>query len=133
MPCMASNSAVTHRGSPDTMRHGGFYWEVKGSSRETAPRARDVAERTYNITSPSTNQAGALAPMTSAQAQYMRRNVGVFVQSRNPIVKSRGFMNNVGKQLVRSATNVIVVAPGGYDGILPITQQPIINKPLPYA
>lgn len=133
MPCMAGNSAVTRGVSPDTMRHGGFFWEVRGSDRTSQPRGRDAAERPYNVTNPDTNQAGKLAPMTGAQSQYMRKHVGAFVQTRDPVLYKKGFLNNVGKQFVRSATNITVVADGGYDGILPITLQPIINKPLPYA
>jgi hypothetical protein len=141
MPCRnpaiarTPDSAVHGGAAPDSMRHGGFYWEVVGDDRATVNGTRrdasDVLART--LTNPCTNQAGALAPRTSADGQALHAAAGgTFIREMNPVEHGYGFRNNVGHNRARSAHNITVVADFGYDGILPLTQQPHINKPLPY-
>jgi hypothetical protein len=138
MPCrnrVNGNSAVDmSRPAPDTMRHGGFNYEVVGSDRAATGTARESSPMVARTaTNPSTNQAGALAPNTSARGQVLHAAAGgIFIREMNPIMQVKGFGNNVGINRARSARNISVVAGSGYDGILPLTQQPRINKPLPY-
>lgn len=135
-PCAnrTDNSIVTVGArAPDSMRHGGLNFEVVGSDRARAPRARDAAiDIQQGATNPLTNQAGALTPLTSATGQALQRNAARFVRMMDPIEYVRRFGNNVGVNRAQSSRNISVVADPGYDGILPLSQQPKINKPYPY-
>lgn len=132
------NSAVTlGEKPPDTMRHGGFYWEVVGDdhARDDSQVSRDVSRERYSPTrtNPATNQAGMLAPLTSARGQRLLAAAGgIFIREMNPIEYAHRFGNNVGATTNRTARNIPVVAQDGYGGILPLNQQPVIDKPLPY-
>lgn len=144
MPCVnggddddSGNSMIaTNRRAPDTMRHGGFKFEVVGSDRAT-DGTREAPTRFQGVRplpNPLTNQSGMLAPHTSADGQALKAAAGtVFIREMDPILFGKKFGNNAGRNTSRSAqNNTIVPADFGYDGILPLTQQPIINKPLPY-
>lgn len=117
------------------MRRGGMNFEVRGDDRATdnVPRDRSEVAISPTATNPFTNQAGMLAPHVSAYGQAMKRGAnGVFIREMNPIIHTKGFPNNVGTNTSRGPRNITVVADPGYDGILPLSQQPLINKPFPY-
>lgn len=119
--------------SPDGMRYGQLRYEVQGSDYATRPLGRDgSADQTFTFSNPATNQAGALAPTRSQWWQTMSAHATTFVRQMDPIERVKGYPNNVGRNQTRTARNIMVVADSGYDGILPLRQQPIINKPLPY-
>lgn len=122
------------RRAPDTMRHGGINYEVVGNDYAADQARREASLMVaHTITNPLTNQAGALAPMTSANGQRLIAAAGgIFIREMNPIESVKRFNNNVGTNRAQSARNISVVADAGYDGILPLTQQPRIIKPLPY-
>lgn len=124
-----------NRRAPDSMRHGGMDFEVVGDDRaaDHVPRDRSEVSLSPTITNPATNQAGMMAPHTSPYGQAMKRGAATdFVREMNPIIRVKGFPNNVGTNSSQGPRNIVVVADPGYDGILPLSQQPLINKPLPY-
>lgn len=135
MPCGDQNSVSGNRhAAPDTMRFGGFDYEVRGNDRATKRVVRErSADIAHTITNPTTNQAGKLAPLTTVRGQALRRaGFTVFMRQMNPIERVKGFANNVGSNRTQGPNNVPVIASFGYQGILPLAQQPRINKPLPY-
>lgn len=126
----------TRRRSPDGMRSGALNFEVPGSDRAShGTRAADTLQ-IHTRTNPAFNQAGIGFPSANSSWWHaMKRGVTVFTRQMDPVIntQSQGFKNNIGVNASQMARNVTVVPHSkGYGGILPLSQQPKINKPLPY-
>lgn len=118
----------------DTMRHGNFAYEVRGD--DYAATVQHGALDLVPLPRPSNaraNQAEGGSPSTTSQGIAFHRFAGRVVRQMEPLYNAAKFAGHVGVTLVRNAKNIPLVYDAGYDGILPLTQQPKIDKPLPYA
>jgi len=121
---------------PDTMRHGGFPYEVRGSDHAASTVHSSVSlTRAPTNHNPLTNQSESGAALSSMQGLVMRSNASRIVRQMGPLYYDGGggFRGNVGVTLVPQVRNNSLPLLTGYDGILPIDQQPLINKPYPYG
>lgn len=131
---MRAGSESTQRAGsfPDDMRHGRFPYEVRGSTRAAIvvhepPRLNLVGA----VTNPASNQA-LTDSVRTAYGEAFRAGAPQMIHEMSPIVPPKPHYNNIGVVLTRASTNVPVIAQSGYGGILPLSQQPFVNKPLPY-
>lgn len=77
------------------------------------------------------NQAGDLAPRTSAYGQALRRAAAFLIGNPMPIGNEGdiGFRGFVGSVVVRPSRVMPVVAFADFGGDLPLSAQPILNVP----
>lgn len=81
------------------------------------------------------NYAGALAPETSAYGRGWRASMGQLTLRPTPLVDSHyvnSYRGLIGVLLVRAARSSAVVAPRGYYGDLPQSEQPEVHTPDPW-
>lgn len=118
----------------DSMRHGAFVYEVVGNDYAASVRhgLLDVGlQRTH--TNPRVNQAEGGTPLHSRDGAALFRNLPRTVRQMEPLYNAPKFGGQLGVTLVRNAKNIPLVYLSGYDGILPLTEQPKIDKPYPYG
>lgn len=120
------------RASPDSMRHGGFPAEVRGSDHAAAVQRGRAMYKPVAFTNAEINQSEFGEPRTSRDGVAMHRNLSRTIRQMNPIPYLQRFNGNIGVTLVQNARNIPLIYNGGYDGIVPITMQPKLTKPLPY-
>jgi hypothetical protein len=120
---------------PDTMRSGSFPYEVRGNDYAVngthSVSTLDARFRSQHA-NPATNQAESGVVMPDADTNAIRRSLPRLVRQMGPIPYGHKFGNQIGVTLVKNAHAAPLFAYSGYEGIMPLTQQPKIAKPLPY-
>lgn len=127
-------SGRTHSKNVDSMRHGDFAYEVRGNDYAATVQhgSLDLVPM-FRPTNPGANQSEGGTPRTSTQGASLHRNAARVVRQMEPLYNGAKFGGQIGVMIVRNSKNIPLVYDAGYDGILPLTQQPKINKPLPYG
>lgn len=119
---------------PDTMRHGRFPYEVRGSDY-----AARVVHGLGNLFAPLTrhdansNQSESGVPIPDSQFVALHRNAPSLVRQMAPLVPVKRYNNVIGGFIARSARNQTLVFDPKYAGILPISLQPKVDKAEPYT
>lgn len=121
--------------APDHMRQGGFNYEVTGSDRAAAVAyGVGTLVTAPTITNPQANQANTgLVPYVPRAVPAVRKDLPQLVRQMPPLYyDTPKFMGFVGVNLVSNNKPAPLAYVPGYDGIMPIQQQPKIDKPYPY-
>lgn len=132
----ATQSSVDYRrATPDGMRKGGFNFEVTGDDYAAAVRYGVGSLVTApTVTNPKANQANTgFAPYVPRAQPAVKKDMPAVVRQMPPLYydtpKFGGF---VGVTLVSNNKPAPLTYPPGYDGIMPLQQQPMVDKPYPY-
>lgn len=129
----SATTLVHDERSGDSMRHGGFDWEVTGDDYAVhAPHGASSIAVLPVMTNPARNQAEDGVARRSPSGTALHRNASRLVRQMDPLYSAPKFNNQIGLTLVSNAKNIPLVYTSGYDGILPMTEQPKVDKPLPY-
>jgi hypothetical protein len=124
---------VTGERSGDSMRHGGFNWEVAGDDYASmAVHGPSSIARMPETTNPARNQQEDGVARRSPSGAALQRNAARLVRQMEPLYNAPKYQNQIGITLVQNAKNIPLVYTSGYDGILPMTEQPKVDKPYPY-
>lgn len=118
----------------DTMRHGHKPYEVRGNDYAVnGPHDPASIVPPLTLHNPASNQAESGIVLHSAFGAALQRNKTRTVRQMPPIPYAHKFRGFIGAMIVQNAKQVPIVPVTGYEGILPMTQQPLIKKPLPYV
>lgn len=131
----AQQTAVTGKRSPDGMRSGGFNYEVVGDDyASTVSYGVGSLITAPTRTNPESNQANTgVTPFVPAAQPAVKKDLPQIVRQMAPVYyDTPKFMGFVGINLVSNNKPAPLAYVPGYDGILPLQQQPQVNKPFPY-
>lgn len=131
----AQQTAVTGKRSPDGMRSGGFNYEVVGDDYASDVRYGSGSLITAPTrTNPASNQANSGArPYVPTAQPAARKDLPQVIRQMAPLYfDTPKFSGFVGINLVSNNKPAPLAYVSGYDGILPLQQQPMISKPFPY-
>lgn len=133
--CRKRCTCGSAREFPDTMRYGRFPYEVRGNdyaAKGVAHQQPTLNEKPISATNPLMNQAETGYVEQSPSSSALRAALPRTVRQMEPIPYAHKFQGFIGGLIVKSAQNIPVVPLLGYEGIMPMNQQPVIRKPLPY-
>lgn len=129
-------TAVNYRrATPDGMRRGGFNYEVVGDDYAASVMyGVGTLFTAPTITNPESNQANTgYSPYVPKAVPAVRKDLPQVIRQMPPLYyDTPKFMGFVGVNLVSNNKPAPLVYAPGYDGIMPIQQQPKIDKPYPY-